>query len=658
MKRWIAILLAGLLLLSGCAASGDAQQPGTEGTADKADAAEADWTVLLYLCGTDLESESELASGNLLEIAQTTPNEHVNVLIETGGTREWHAESAGIAVNADRLQRFCYDSRGYTLLEEQELQNMASAQTLTDFIRWGAEAYPAEKYLLCIWDHGGGSNGGLIVDERFGNASMSVEELGRAVDAADTALEAVVLDSCMMANLETAQALSSAAHYLIASEELVSGTGTAYREWLQYLYDTPDCLGEEFGRAFCDGMQRKYDGQDDAQTLTFFTIDLTQMDAVSAAFAQMAREMTALLADPAAFRPFADAAEQAEHYNTREMIDLADLASRAGGNSLRTQTADAVAAAVRSAVCYGVKGETHSGSNGISFWYQPSAYRETLDHYARSSAKNPEYLAFLDAASAVWSAPEWVYEAVERPAELRYSDYVVEQEVRMSEDGGVELTITNAAQAVSSVAATLCRYDADGGRWLCYGSTEQVQEADGGYASGFNGTWLALNGTPCQVRIAGRHAGSTFFDIPVLLEWEDGYQETKYLRAAFTPDASGGRFTLYGLWNDLTSNTEMPGRDVYAISTLAGATMYPLLTAGDPDYGLTEDYVPQGDGFAAETAALSRTALPDGRYTYRFVTTDLMGQEIDSDLAYLSWDGESASFSLEEQTADSAAAEG
>lgn len=46
---------------------------------------------MIYLCGTDLETQGSMATTNLMEIAQTTPNDQVNVVIQTGGTRQWHA---------------------------------------------------------------------------------------------------------------------------------------------------------------------------------------------------------------------------------------------------------------------------------------------------------------------------------------------------------------------------------------------------------------------------------------------------------------------------------------------------------------------------------------------------------------------------------------
>ena len=126
----------------------------------------AAWTVMIYLCGTDLESEGGMATENLKMIADTVPDKAVNVLIQTGGTKSWQAEDAvGIDIAEDRLQRWTWDENGFTLVDEEELASMAKYTTLSDFIQWGAKYYPAEKYMLNLWDHGGGSASGLIADE-------------------------------------------------------------------------------------------------------------------------------------------------------------------------------------------------------------------------------------------------------------------------------------------------------------------------------------------------------------------------------------------------------------------------------------------------------------------------------------------------------------
>ena len=80
------------------------------------------WTVLIYMCGSDLESKYGFGTANLKEIASVeaptdesgeildvigmpelarSPARKVNVLIETGGAKAWHAEALGMNVRTD-----------------------------------------------------------------------------------------------------------------------------------------------------------------------------------------------------------------------------------------------------------------------------------------------------------------------------------------------------------------------------------------------------------------------------------------------------------------------------------------------------------------------------------------------------------------------------
>ena len=101
----------------------------------------AEWTVMIYLCGTDLESgPNQCATRNLWQIAQTVPVDSVNVVIETGGTQTWHTEETlGFEIANDRLQRWAWGKDGFSLADEQPEACMSHAETLSGFIRWSAE---------------------------------------------------------------------------------------------------------------------------------------------------------------------------------------------------------------------------------------------------------------------------------------------------------------------------------------------------------------------------------------------------------------------------------------------------------------------------------------------------------------------------------------
>ena len=56
-------------------------------------------TVMIYLCGTDLESGSGMATRDLVEMTNATLSDKVHVLVYTGGTRNWNNNVVSSSVN-------------------------------------------------------------------------------------------------------------------------------------------------------------------------------------------------------------------------------------------------------------------------------------------------------------------------------------------------------------------------------------------------------------------------------------------------------------------------------------------------------------------------------------------------------------------------------
>ena len=60
--------------------------------------------------------------------------------------------------------------------------NMGISQTLSAFVDYCTENYPADHYGLILWNHGGGPLWGYGSDELFKNDSLLLEELRSAMD--------------------------------------------------------------------------------------------------------------------------------------------------------------------------------------------------------------------------------------------------------------------------------------------------------------------------------------------------------------------------------------------------------------------------------------------------------------------------------------------
>ncbi len=679
-QKWISLCLALALLLSCTFALAAEGAPTPEATA------QADWTVLLYLCGTDLESQDGMATINLEEISRTTPTDSVNMLIQTGGTRQWNAqETLGLDIATDKLQRYHFGTKGYTLVDEQPLANMAAPDTLTDFIKWGVDAYPAEKYMLVLWDHGGGSLRGLIVDELHNYAIMSLEDLGSALGNAGVRFENIVTDTCLMASLETAQAIAPYANYFVASEEVVPGQGSAYQGWLQYLYDTPSCKGDRFGKVFCDVTQQKYAEIGDASSnqLTFSVIDLSKIDAVTVAFEKMFLEIGKMLEDPLHFQTFGYFTRNTECYYFPTMVDLSDMAARARNTAMTNETANAVQEAVSDAVLYSIRGDGRTYSNGLSFYYEPTASPYMLDHYARNS-NNPAYLAFLDAANMDWTAPAWVYEKTERLPDIKREDYIVEAETSVTENGTYQAQITNAKSAVVAVDSVLYKYDKPSDAWLLLGRNFDV---DGDFENGiftdrFTGMWPTLGGALCQINLLEETVTHTLYAIPCLLDTGETMPQQVTLRAGYvydvplnqTPqmdadsadavepgeqaiaedvtaavpaDPYSGSYALYGIWSGSDSSVNMPSRNIWDLKQFNGLALQPVLTVMSLS-GEKLGNISSGKVTVSNMLDIVNQPLPKGEYAYAFVITDSFGKTHETTPAYIRWNGKTAVFEAAE----------
>ena len=55
---------------------------------------------------------------------------------------------------------------------------MSDPQTLKDFIDYSVDNFPAEKYDLILWDHGGGPTGGFAVDNRREQSLFGANAVG------------------------------------------------------------------------------------------------------------------------------------------------------------------------------------------------------------------------------------------------------------------------------------------------------------------------------------------------------------------------------------------------------------------------------------------------------------------------------------------------
>ena len=228
-------------------------------------------TVMVYMCGSDLESDGGAATADLNEMLYATLSDSVHVVIETGGASKWENN----VIDADTNQRWLATGDGLQLVGDAGQQNMTDPATLTEFIQFCAENYPANRNILVFWDHGGGTLGGYGSDEHYPDGTMSLAQIDQALTDADVVFDWIGFDCCMMGTVETAFVAEKHADYLIASQRSEPGGGWYYTDWLNALSENPSMASPEVGKIIVDSFIREEQNGDYGDELTLSMIDLT-----------------------------------------------------------------------------------------------------------------------------------------------------------------------------------------------------------------------------------------------------------------------------------------------------------------------------------------------------------------------------------------------
>ncbi len=203
-------------------------------------------TVMVYMCGSNLESKSRQGTKAIDQMIQSRFNtEEINVVLLLGGSYSWGND---------------YDTKVLTLLElggrqprivnTLPLTSMGDPQTLTNFLQICYDQFPAENYILEIWDHGGGPVLGVCLDSLFTSGEpgkeedemLSAAEMAEALAASPFSknpLDLIIFSCCLMGSAEFSMVLSPYARYMAATEDLMYGLRY---DWLTGMENDTDIL--------------------------------------------------------------------------------------------------------------------------------------------------------------------------------------------------------------------------------------------------------------------------------------------------------------------------------------------------------------------------------------------------------------------------------
>jgi len=195
-----------------------------------------EYTILCYMV-SDSALDSYLIN-NLNEMQKVGSTDKVNMIVQCKQSQT----SGDPYVYRGKMIKSS-SSNPKSNLSKIDTVSMASYTTLKDFIAWGEKTYPADKYILILWDHGDGWDEyyDTRVDRSIchdGNQSLKIIDIPKALSGYH--FEALLFDACLMQMAEVLYEVKDYANYSLASEEETPASGFDYENLLNNLNNSSD----------------------------------------------------------------------------------------------------------------------------------------------------------------------------------------------------------------------------------------------------------------------------------------------------------------------------------------------------------------------------------------------------------------------------------
>jgi len=340
--------------------------------------ASKEWTMIVYLVGSDLESNDGAGTTDLAEMKSVSSTSNVNIVVLTGGAKEdgWRTPKSFLI--KDGVQ---------TALNFQPVSSaMSNPQNLTKFIDWAVTNYPGEKYFLDMWNHGMAIRG-YGYDE-VSNGQLTVPQIKAAIAATtfiqgDKRFELIGFDACLMAAYEAQVGLKDYGEYYVASEETEPGHGWNYKPVIEAMQNGTVSDGYDLGVVVVDGFKAQGLAQMSGTT-TLSVTDLTLMDGLTTKL----ETLFAKIKSDNKFRSLQQARAASQEYSksikkpfqSEDMVDIGDLMKKLKiKDASLAAEADSVLAQINNVVLYEHHDAGRPNSTGMTMFIPHNKLADTFE---------------------------------------------------------------------------------------------------------------------------------------------------------------------------------------------------------------------------------------------------------------------------------------
>lgn len=376
----------------------------------------AAWTILVYMCGSNLEGDNGIASFTLDEMNNMNIADNVNVIVETGGSLEWNNDDSFFDSSVrdaefptDALGRYQIKNDSIIDLGSVPLESMGKSSTLEEFIAWGTEHFQAQRYMLVIWNHGYVEPyGDLECDEMFytdeegnvlhideldtygdyRNDCLTLDELESALQGSCAHFEIMAFNTCLSSSMEIASRVAPYANFMVASEESIPAVIGIPEEYMTYISENPTMDGWTISKHICEQYRAELQeiidsgvaGSNNAMfsKSTISAIDLSALGEMKDCYDEVMQHLYYSIYDINEYTGFLDAASSCENYGSEgnvegNLIDLRSFLVNAAPYLTDTEADERLIEIIDGHI-YVENGPARIESAGISFFFPSYNY--------------------------------------------------------------------------------------------------------------------------------------------------------------------------------------------------------------------------------------------------------------------------------------------
>ncbi len=222
------------------------------------------WTIMVFVNAKNNLESYGLSDVNEMEI--TGSDEHINIVAELGRINGYSTSDGDWKGGRRYLIQKDADTSKITspVLMELPKADMGDWNHLVEFTKWSMANFPAQHYVLVVWNHGAGWNKdvvfeaqrGISYDDETGN-HITTPQLRQAMEQIGK-IDIFAMDACLMQMAEVGYEIKDYADYVVASEETEPGDGYTYNTWLSPLAAKSDMAAGELSKVMVDSYTDHY----------------------------------------------------------------------------------------------------------------------------------------------------------------------------------------------------------------------------------------------------------------------------------------------------------------------------------------------------------------------------------------------------------------